>query len=261
MPKLAQADRQADDDPLAELHPRRPVQPHGRHLPDADRLHARQGQPLGPARPAEPERLPQRRLERHQAQAARPRRCCRSSCCPGPCRSPTSSARRATPGFLGKAYDPYYMFQEDQLAAGKLNLDDLTLRQEISEIRLKKRSTLCWGRSTRECPSWSGRRANTPSTRYQGKAFDLILSGRARKAFNLDAGGPQDPRQVRPPHLRPGGAPRPPADRGRDAVRPAQLAVGGQRRPQDDRLGHPRLELPAAARPPLPEARLAPSRP
>ena len=63
-------ERQDHDDPLDELHAERPVQPHGRHLPDDDRLHDRQGQPVGPARAAEPEGLPELRLEHHPAQAA-----------------------------------------------------------------------------------------------------------------------------------------------------------------------------------------------
>ena len=62
--------RQVHDDPLDELHAERPVQPHGRHLPDDDRLHDRQGQPVGPARAAQPQGLPQLRLAHHPAQAA-----------------------------------------------------------------------------------------------------------------------------------------------------------------------------------------------
>ena len=66
-------------DPLDELHARRAVQPHRRHLPDADRLHGRQGQPVGPARTAQPQGLPQRRLATSSSSSRRPCRCCRSS--------------------------------------------------------------------------------------------------------------------------------------------------------------------------------------
>ncbi len=62
--------RQDHAHPLDELHAERPVQPHGRHLPDADRLHDRQGEPVRPAGAAEPEGLPEPRLEHHQVQAA-----------------------------------------------------------------------------------------------------------------------------------------------------------------------------------------------
>ena len=78
-PAEARADqRQVHDDPLDELHAQRPVQPHGRHLPDDDRLHDRQGQPVRPARAAQPEGLPQLRLATSSGSSRRPCRCCRS---------------------------------------------------------------------------------------------------------------------------------------------------------------------------------------
>ncbi len=70
LPKLAQVNDKFTHDPVDELHADRPVQPHGRHLPDADRLDGRQGQPVGPARTAQPQGLPHRRLADHPAQAA-----------------------------------------------------------------------------------------------------------------------------------------------------------------------------------------------
>ncbi len=41
--EAGQRDQQAHDDPFDELHPRRAVQPHRRHLPDAHRLYDGQG--------------------------------------------------------------------------------------------------------------------------------------------------------------------------------------------------------------------------
>ena len=70
LPKLAADQRPVHDDPLDELHAQRPVQPHGRHLPDDDRLHDRQGQPLRPARAAQRAGLPQLRLANRPAAAA-----------------------------------------------------------------------------------------------------------------------------------------------------------------------------------------------
>ena len=52
LPKLAQADRQIHLHPRDELYPQRTVQPHGRHLPDDDGVHDRQGQPVRSARAA-----------------------------------------------------------------------------------------------------------------------------------------------------------------------------------------------------------------
>ena len=98
--------------------------------------------------------------------------------------------KAGTAGFLGKAYDPYYMFQEQALADGKLNLDDLTLRHEISELRLKKRETLL-GTVNGAMPELERATKTYALDSYQNKAFDLILSGRARKAFNLESEDPK----------------------------------------------------------------------
>ena len=78
LPKLAQVNDKFTHDPLDELHAERPVQPHGRHLPDDDRLHDRQGQPVRPARAAQPEGLPELRLATSSGSSRRPCRCCRS---------------------------------------------------------------------------------------------------------------------------------------------------------------------------------------
>ena len=48
---------------------------------------------------------------------------------PRPLQESNVIGKAGTAGFLGKAYDPYYLYQEPNLAAGKLNLDDLTLRR------------------------------------------------------------------------------------------------------------------------------------
>ena len=73
-----QGARQDHAHPLGQLHAGRAVQPHGRDLPDDDRLHAGQGQPVGPARAAEPQRLPVHRLRRSRGSSRRRSRCCRS---------------------------------------------------------------------------------------------------------------------------------------------------------------------------------------
>ncbi len=97
LPKLAQVNDKLHDDPLDELHAERPVQPHGRHLPDDDRLHDRQGQPVRPARAAHAQGLPELRLATSSACKPPTSRCCPSSCCRGRCRRATSSARAAPP--------------------------------------------------------------------------------------------------------------------------------------------------------------------
>src|ERR1700730_13362023 len=99
---------------------------------------------------------------------------------PRPLQESNVIGKAGNAGFLGKAYDPYYLFQDPN---GTLQLDDLTLRKEISEIRLKRRSTLL-GTINDGMPELERATSNYALDSYQEKAFDLILSGRARKAFN-----------------------------------------------------------------------------
>ena len=109
---------------------------------------------------------------------------------PRPLQESNVIGKAGNAGFLGKAYDPYYMYQEQNLAAGKLNIDDLTRRSEISELRLKRRQTLV-STINDGMPELSRAASEAALDTYQAKAFDLILSGRARKAFDLES---EDPR-------------------------------------------------------------------
>ena len=106
---------------------------------------------------------------------------------PRPLQESNVIGKAGNAGFLGKAYDPYYLFQDPN---GKLNLDDLTLRKEISEIRLKRRSGLLETVSA-AMPELERATSRFALDSYQDKAFDLILSGRARRAFNLEEEDPK----------------------------------------------------------------------
>ncbi|WZP00969.1 DUF1501 domain-containing protein [Isosphaeraceae bacterium EP7] len=106
---------------------------------------------------------------------------------PRPLQESNVIGKAGNAGFLGKAYDPYYLFQDPNT---KLQLDDLTLRKEISEIRLKRRGTLL-GTVTEGMPELEKATANFALDSYQSRAFDLILSGRARRAFDLDEEDPK----------------------------------------------------------------------
>jgi len=86
-----------------------------------------------------------------------------------------------TAGFLGKAYDPYFLFQDPN---EPIKLDDLTLRQEVSKIRLQRRATLV--QTLNEgMPELERAVSGYALNKYYEQAFDLILSGRARRAFDL----------------------------------------------------------------------------
>lgn len=84
-------------------------------------------------------------------------------------------------GFLGKAYDPYRLYQDP---AKPIQLDDLALRKDMPPERLKDRFELLRGinGSMKELEKALNDQA---IDEYYGKAFDLVLSGKARDAFDL----------------------------------------------------------------------------
>ena len=109
---------------------------------------------------------------------------------PRPLQESNVIGKAGNAGFLGKAYDPYYMYQEQALADGTLNVDDLTRRPEVSELRLDRRKTLV-ATVNEGMPELERATAGYALDTYQAKAFDLISSGRARKAFDLGAEDPK----------------------------------------------------------------------
>jgi uncharacterized protein (DUF1501 family) len=97
--------------------------------------------------------------------------------------------KAGTAGFLGRAFDPYYLFPPgddmDMEKMEKIRIDDLTLRPEVSDSRLGRRARL------RELinegmPEIDQAVAKYDLGKYYGSALSLILSGRAREAFSLN---------------------------------------------------------------------------
>jgi len=84
-------------------------------------------------------------------------------------------------GFLGKAYDPYRLYQDP---AKPLQIDDLSLRKDIGVNRLKDRFDLLKGING-SMPDLEKALNSQAIDEYYGKAFDLVLSGKARDAFDL----------------------------------------------------------------------------
>jgi len=113
---------------------------------------------------------------------------------PRPLQESNVIGKAGTAGFLGKAFDPYYVFppgdDTDQTKMNNLKLDDLTL--QISKERMARRATL---RNILD----EGMRDLEKAIKgyaldeYYSKAFDLILSGKARDAFDLS----KEPDKVR----------------------------------------------------------------
>src|SRR5213594_1430140 len=90
-------------------------------------------------------------------------------------------------GFLGKAYDPYRLYQDPNKA---LKLDDLTLRPDVSPDRLKDRFSLLKGING-SMPDLEKAVSSYALDEYYQKAYTLLLSGKARAAFDLEQEKPE----------------------------------------------------------------------
>src|SRR5229473_7081104 len=95
---------------------------------------------------------------------------------PRPLQESNVIGKAGTAGFLGRAYDPYYFYQDPNK---EIKLDDLTLRPEVSTVRLQRRATL---QKTLEegMPEIEKAVEGYALDKYYAKAYDLILSGKAR---------------------------------------------------------------------------------
>src|SRR5579871_5563496 len=82
-------------------------------------------------------------------------------------------------GFLGKAYDPYRLYQDPNK---EIRLDDLSLRADVAPERLKERFELRKGING-SMPELEKAVSSYALDEYYGKAFELVLSGKARDAF------------------------------------------------------------------------------
>lgn len=99
-----------------------------------------------------------------------------------------------TAGFLGKAYDPYYLFPDgddmDMNKMTQIRVDDLQLRPDVFSLRLQRRAKLR-DALTNQMPVIEKAVEGYNLDEYYNKALNLIVSGRARDAFNLDAEDPK----------------------------------------------------------------------
>ena len=113
---------------------------------------------------------------------------------PRPLQESNVVGKGGTAGFLGKAYDPYTLYPAgddlDMTIMDKIKVDDLQLRPEVFSVRLERRARL---RDTINASMKSIDAAvkdyNLDS--YYDQALRLIVSGRAREAFNLSSEAPE----------------------------------------------------------------------
>jgi uncharacterized protein (DUF1501 family) len=97
-------------------------------------------------------------------------------------------------GFLGRAYDPYTLYPPgddmDMAKMDRITTEDLQLRQELTPSRLERRGKLQTVIND-GMPALEKATAKYDLDEYYGKALGLVISGRARNAFDLGKETPQ----------------------------------------------------------------------
>ncbi|MFL5245949.1 MAG: DUF1501 domain-containing protein [Gemmataceae bacterium] len=93
-----------------------------------------------------------------------------------------------TAGFLGRAFDPYYLFPPgddmDMTKMDRIKTDDLKLRVEVPSDRLGRRAKLR-NQINQGMPGLEKATRKYDLNEYYEKALGLVLSGKARNAFDL----------------------------------------------------------------------------
>jgi hypothetical protein len=113
---------------------------------------------------------------------------------PRPLQESNVVGKGGSAGFLGKAFDPYTLFPEgDDMDMNKMEhikIDDLKLPPEVFALRLQRRARL---REAIEqaMPDLEKAIESYNLDDYYQKALSLIVSGRARKAFDLSQETPK----------------------------------------------------------------------
>jgi hypothetical protein len=115
---------------------------------------------------------------------------------PRPLQESNVVGKAGTAGFLGKAYDPYNLYPSgddmDMTKMDRIQIDDLEMRPEVFSLRLKRRARL--RESINDAmPEIDKAVSKYNLNEYYDRALNLIVSGRARNAFDLE----QEPEKVR----------------------------------------------------------------
>jgi hypothetical protein len=107
---------------------------------------------------------------------------------PRPLQESNVVGKGGTAGFLGRAYDPYYLYPPgddmDMTKMDRIKVDDLKLREEVGSERLSRRAKLR-DAITEGMPALEKATKKYDLNEYYDKALGLVLSGKARDAFEL----------------------------------------------------------------------------
>jgi hypothetical protein len=115
---------------------------------------------------------------------------------PRPLQESNVVGKGGTAGFLGKGYDPYLLYPDgddnDMAKMERIKVEDLKLRPEVFGFRLQRRAKL---REAIEAtmPDIEDAVADYKLDEYYDRALNLIASGRAREAFEID----REPKEIR----------------------------------------------------------------
>lgn len=112
---------------------------------------------------------------------------------PRPLQESNVVGKGGSAGFLGKGFDPYTLFPDgDDMDLNKMDrikVDDLQLRPEVFATRLERRARLRdiinagMGKVDKAVADYN-------LNEYYSRALNLVLSGRAREAFDLERESP-----------------------------------------------------------------------
>jgi hypothetical protein len=115
---------------------------------------------------------------------------------PRPLQESNVVGKGGSAGFLGKAYDPYTLYPPgddmDMNKMDRIQVDDLKLRPEVFANRLERRAALRDVLNS-GMPEIDKAVKDYNLNTYYDRALNLVLSGRARNAFDLK----QEPAKVR----------------------------------------------------------------
>lgn len=93
-------------------------------------------------------------------------------------------------GFLGKSFDPYTLYPDgDDLDMNKMErikIDDLQLRPDVFAVRLERRAKLR-DLVNAQMPEINQAVKDFQLDNYYDQALNLVVSGRARDAFNINS--------------------------------------------------------------------------
>jgi hypothetical protein len=115
---------------------------------------------------------------------------------PRPLQESNVVGKGGTGGFLGKGYDPYYLYPDgddmDLAKMDRIKVEDLKLRPEVFAFRLQRRAKLR-DAINQTMPEIEEAVADYKLDENYDKALNLIASGRAREAFEID----REPKEIR----------------------------------------------------------------